>query len=70
MTLKITGYVLIILGISGFLFFEDYEISLIPNAFIWLMVSIVIALAGGFLLYVVKVLASNEAERYLHERTT
>jgi len=50
MVKKISGYILIGIGLLGFLYFKNYKGETIPLPILWLILSLVIALTGAYLI--------------------
>lgn len=50
MVKKLSGYILIGVGLLGFLYFKNYKGETIPLPILWLILSIVIVLVGAYLI--------------------
>jgi uncharacterized membrane protein YuzA (DUF378 family) len=65
---KLTGYILAVIGFIGFGFFRNYKGYVIPLSTLWFLGSIIIGLAGLYLIYTSKSVKLSKQEKYNKER--
>ncbi len=68
MVKKLLGYLLAVIGFIGFGFFRNYHGTLIPLITVWFFVSILIGIAGIYLIFTSKTDKHTEQEKYNAKR--